>query len=84
MRTYTIVVGGALAVLLATFLASRVVDYSLEELSQDATETLGAPAYVGLLSTFGLIAWSIALGGCLLGWSERERRCARGSSGAAR
>lgn len=68
MRVYTVVFGGAIAVLLATFLASEVVDYSLEELSQDATETLDAPAYVGLLSTFGLIAWSIALGACVLAW----------------
>ncbi|MEP7334207.1 MAG: hypothetical protein ABI717_00370 [Actinomycetota bacterium] len=68
MRAKAIVFGGALAVLFATFLTSRVVDHSLEELSQDPTETLDAPAYIGLLSTFDLVAWSIGLGACVLGW----------------
>lgn len=68
MRANAIVFGGAFAVLLASFLISRIVDHSLEELSQDATETLGAPAYLGLLSTLGAIAWSIGLGACVLGW----------------
>ena len=68
MRLNAIVFGGALAVLLATFLTSRVVDYSLEDLSQDPTETLDAPAYLGLLSTLGVIAWAIGLGACVLGW----------------
>lgn len=68
MRAKAIVFGGAFAVLLATFLTSRVVDHSLEELSQDPTETLDAPAYIGVLSTLGLVAWSIGLGACVLGW----------------
>ena len=68
MRANVIVFGSALAVLLATFLTSLVVDHSLEELSQDPTETLDAPAYLGLLSTFDVIAWSIGLGACVLGW----------------
>lgn len=68
MRVNAIIFGGALAVLLATFLTSRVVDRSLEDLSQDPTETLDAPAYLGLLSSLGLVVWSIGLGACLIGW----------------
>jgi hypothetical protein len=68
VRGPAIAFAAAAGVLLATVLGSRVVDRPLEDLSQDPTETLAAPAYLGVLSTASVIVWSLGLAACLLAW----------------
>ncbi len=60
---------GAVTLLFAvTFVASRAVDRPMEYFAQDPTETIDAPAYLGVLSSVVALLWAATAACCVLGW----------------
>jgi hypothetical protein len=72
-RTLILVYGSALALLAATFAASRALDRRMRDFSQDATEVLDGAAYIGFLSGVVVVLWSVAATACLLAWLGTSR-----------
>jgi hypothetical protein len=68
-----LVYGAALLLIGGTFVASRVMDRSMRDFSQDPTEVLDGPAYIGFLTGIATVVWSVAATSCLLAWLAAGR-----------
>ena len=65
--------GAALLLIGGTFVASRVMDRSMRDFSQDPSEVLDGPAYIGFLTGIATVLWSVAATSCLLAWLAAGR-----------
>jgi hypothetical protein len=60
--------GAAALVLLALVAFAAVHDVTARELARDPLSLAQEPPYLGALSQFGILAWSVGAGSCLVGY----------------
>jgi hypothetical protein len=68
-----LVYGLTLLLMGATFFAARLMDRSMRDFSQDPTEILDGPAYIGFLAGVATVVWSVGVTSCLLAWLATGR-----------
>jgi hypothetical protein len=68
-----LVYGAALLLIGGTFVASRAMDRSMRDFSQDPSEVLDGPAYIGFLTGVATVVWTVAATSCLLAWLAAGR-----------